>query len=149
MDKKKFIEALEAYGKVLISSETPLPNNLEKYRSNFKFDDIHHVMAFSTMVIGESPTMATEAAVLGVPAIYISNTWRGYTNQLESKYGLVYNFNTEDKALPKIIELLNDKNLKENWAKKREIMLRDKVDVTAWMIDFVETKVKNKNNHRQ
>ena len=139
-DKKKFIESLEAYGKVLITSETPLSTELEKYRLNLKFDEIHHLMAFATMVIGESPTMATEAAVLGVPAVYISNSWRGYTNQLESKYGLVYNFNTEDKALSKIIELLNDKDLKKKWGEKREIMLQDKLDVTAWMVNFVESK---------
>lgn len=140
-DKKQLIAVLEKYGKVFITSEVPLPKDLENYGISVPLEKIHHLMAFATMVIGESATMASEAAALGVPAFYISSTWRGYTNQLESKYNLVYNFSSQEKALAKIMELLEDKNLKAKWLIKRDKMLNDKSDVTAWMVNFVESKV--------
>ena len=140
-NKKDLVETLERYGKVLITSEIALPKEIEKYQIKIPPEEIHHVMAFATMVIGESATMASEAAALGVPAIYVSTNWRGYTNQLESKYGMVYNFNNQEKATAKIIELLNDKDLKDKWMKKREIMLKDKTDVTEWIVNFVESKI--------
>ena len=36
--------------------------------------------------------MASECAVLGVPAIYVSPLGRGYTDDEEQRYGLVHNF---------------------------------------------------------
>jgi len=122
-----------------------LPKEMEKYRLNLPVEKIHHLMAFATLVVGESPTMASEAAALGVPAIYVSTNWRGYTNQLERKYGLIYNFPKQDLAIRKIIELLNDKNLKRKWIEKHEIMINDKRDVTTWMVDFIENKIIYKN----
>ena len=44
------------------------------------------------MVIGESATMASEAACLGIPAIFISNTGRGYTTEQDKKYGLIKHY---------------------------------------------------------
>lgn len=142
-DKKKLIELLKNYGKVLITSELPLHKDIEKYRITIPPEEIHHLMAFATMIIGESATMASEAAALGVPAIYVSTNWRGYTNQLEKRYDLVYNFSEQEPAMKKIHSLLQDEKLKEKWSKKRDIMLKDKTDVTAWMVEFVENKLKN------
>ena len=49
-------------------------------------------IASASLLYGESATMASEAAVLGVPAIYLDNTGRCYTREEEEKYGLVFNF---------------------------------------------------------
>ena len=67
--KLKLIQMLSEHGKVLISSESPLPSLLREYQSTIPVNEIHHVMAFASLVIGESATMASEAAVLGVPAV--------------------------------------------------------------------------------
>ena len=40
--------------------------------------------------------------------------------------------------LLKIKELLSMKNLKQEWQKRRQKMLADKIDVTAFMVWFVE-----------
>ena len=41
--------------------------------------------------------MSSEAAVLGVPAVFIATTGRGYTDDEERRYGLVRHF-TEDRS---------------------------------------------------
>ena len=63
-------ERLRAHGRVRVSSESPLPAHLDAHRYRGDPGEIHHVMAFCRAVIGESATMASEAAVLGVPAVY-------------------------------------------------------------------------------
>lgn len=82
------VQYLGAKGRVLISSEGPLPSDLEAYRYAGEPARIHDVMAFCRLHVGESATMASEAAVLGVPAVYAAKTGRGYTNELDRRYGL-------------------------------------------------------------
>ena len=139
-NKEEFIRELEKYGKVFISSEKKLPDSLEKYKLNIPVHKMHDLMAYSSLCVGESATIAAEAALLGVPSIYIANTMRGYTNELEKDYGLVCNFKTQEEGIKKALELLKNNNLKEEWLIKREKMLNDKIDLTKWMIDFVENK---------
>jgi len=66
---------------------------------------------------------------------------------LEEKYGLVYNFsdsiNAQELALVKSIELLRDKYIKQEWARKRDNMLSEKIDVTAFMVDLIESYSKS------
>jgi len=136
-EKRKLIELLKKYGKVIITSEKPLPKEFEPYRLSISPEKIHDLLYFADMYIGEGATMASEAAVLGTPAIYVSTLKLGYLEE-EEKYGLVYNFSKADKAIKKVSELLKNKNLKKEHQKRKKKMLKDKIDVTEWMIDFVK-----------
>jgi len=77
------VQRLSAAGKVLISSEADLGAEFEPYLYRGRVSDIHHVMAYCRAFIGESATMASEAAVLGVPAVYAAETGRSYTDEQE------------------------------------------------------------------
>jgi hypothetical protein len=101
---------------------------------------MHDLLSYATLFFGDSPTMTTESAVLGTPAICVS-TWAcecGNFKDLSSNYDLLYCFRDESVALQKAFNLLNPKNIKFEWAVKREKMLKDKIDVTAFMVDFIE-----------
>jgi uncharacterized protein len=82
---------LGSRGKVMISAESPLPDDLEELRYTGQPAAMHHVMGHCAGFFGESATMASECAVLGVPAVYAANTGRGYTDEQETRYGLVRN----------------------------------------------------------
>jgi hypothetical protein len=58
--------------------------------------------------------------------------------ELEQKYGLIYNFKNESEALEKAISLLEQKDLKQQWAQKRENLLKDKIDVTGFVVWLIE-----------
>ena len=62
----------------------------------------------------------------------------------ESKYGLGYTLsaNQEREAIDLALELAQREDLHEEWQTKRSRLLEDKIDVTAWMVDFVEAQVK-------
>ncbi len=134
--KRELVQKLADKGRVLISSEGPLPDDLEPLRFRAAPEKLHHVMAFADLLVGESATMASESAVLGVPAVFISETGRGYTDEEETRYGLVKNFKASaaKEALAHVDALLADAHLKENTAEKRAKLLAEKVDTTAWII---------------
>ena len=134
----EFITKLEVYGRVLVFSEVKLTSKLEKYKIDIPLTEFHNLMSFATMYIGEGATMAAEAAVLGVPSIYVSTTRRGYLDELETKYDLAYTVSNKKKALEKSIFLLKDKDIKTKFQIKRELMLNEKIDPTEFMIDIIE-----------
>jgi len=55
--------------KVFISSEGPLPSEIEKYRLSIQAKSLHSILHYASLYIGDSQSMATEAALLGTPAI--------------------------------------------------------------------------------
>ena len=69
-------------GRVHISSEVPLPADLEPFLYQGKFSEIHHLMGLCRVFVGESASMAAEAAVLGVPSIYAADFKLGYIDEL-------------------------------------------------------------------
>lgn len=60
---------------------------------------IHHAMAFAKMYIGDSQTMAAEAAVLGTPSIRFNDFVGeiGYLEELENTYQLTFGIMTSDR----------------------------------------------------
>jgi uncharacterized protein len=138
--KVMMVRELARHGKVFITSEGQLPPELEPFRFSISPELIHHAMAFASLCIGESATMASESAILGVPAIFVSTSPRGYTAEQEKSYGLVYTFShlQQDKALAKMHELIEVKDLRSIWQSKRRRLLEDKIDVTDWLVQLVE-----------
>lgn len=141
-NKKDLVKMLEQYRRVFITSEAKLDSELEKYRLRISPDKLHDLLYYATLYIGEGATTASECAVLGTHAIYVNTLRLGYLDEEEEKYDLVYNFSTQDdiekKVYDKTLELLKNHNLREDGKKKRDKLLKDKIDVTAFMAQFVE-----------
>lgn len=141
-EKIRLIRELEKHGKVFVSSEAPLPPGLEPYRMPVRVSDIHHLLAYAKLYVGESATMASEACMLGVPAVLISHTGRGYTDRLEKRHRLCFRAERLDGALPEISRILNDPNSPSFYGKRRDAMLADTIDVASWVADFAEEAVR-------
>lgn len=140
-NKIKLVKELEKYGRVFITSEGRLDNELEKYKIKVPPEKIHDLLYYATLYMGEGATMATESAILGTPSLYISSLVGTMGNfiELEQKYGLMFNYNDSDKAMKKADELLQKPKIKDEWKQKRKALLENKIDVTAFMVRFVET----------
>ena len=138
----KLIERLEKFGKVYISYEGRLPENLRRYQLPVTPDKIHDLLFYANLFVSDSQTMTTEAAVLGTPAIRCNsfvgdNDMRNFI-ELEEKYQLIYNFSDPEGAIEKATELMATDGLRELWQEKRKRLLADKLDVTEFMVCFVE-----------
>jgi predicted glycosyltransferase len=141
-DKRKLIAMLEAKGKVFITTERNIDEEFSKYQLKVSPDKAHSLIYYATMLVGDSQTMTSEAAVLGTPAIRC-NTFAGkiaYLEEEEHKYQLTYGFHPDDagRMFEKIEELLQMPNLKAVWAERRAKLLADKIDVTSFFVWFIE-----------
>ena len=85
---QRLIDILSPHGQIYITSERPLEPQFEQYRIHINPLDMHHVMAFASLYIGDSQTMAAEAGVLGVPFVRFNDFVGriGYLRELEDKY---------------------------------------------------------------
>ncbi len=136
-NKRSIVNILQKHGKVFISSEAGLPDDLKPLQIKIPPEKMHDALAYAQMFVGEGATMASECAVLGTPAIYI-NTMIAETITEQQNYGLLFHFTSPECIINKITELLNIKDLKQVWAERRNKMLTEKIDVTAFLTDFVE-----------
>ena len=149
-DKLALVRELSQHGRVLISSESPLPAELEQYAFSAHPALMHHVIAFASMLIGESATMASEAAMLGVPAVFIAKSDRGYTAELEEKYDLVHYFKVSDMsmAVSKVKDILETENFAGIYQSRKEKMLSEKIDVTEMIYKQVLEFAKAGRQHK-
>lgn len=141
-DKVGLVKALEQYGRVLITSEGALPEELQSYQIRVSPEKLHDLLYYATLYVGEGGTTASEAAVLGTHAIYVNTLPLGYIAEEDEKYHLVSDFSrrdcTDETVLAEARRLLQNPNLRREGKEKGEALVQDKIDVTAFMVWFVE-----------
>lgn len=147
---QKLIDVLSPIGNVYITSERELEPQFEKYRLQINPLDIHHVMAYATLYLGDSQSMAVEAAMLGIPSLrfndFVGPKRIGVLVELEEKYKLTYGISSKEPEVlyDKVKEILALPNIREEWQNRRQKMLADKIDVTAFFTWFIENYPESK-----
>lgn len=129
---------LEHRSVYLVPEGGQLAAQWEPYRLTVPAEAYHDVLAFAELVITEGASTASEAACLGVPAVYVNTTRRGYLDDQQARYQLVYNFTDPELAISKVHELLEKPPSAEALQSARERLLADHVDVTDFVVGEVE-----------
>ena len=149
---QRLIDILKPHGRIYITSERELEPQFEPYRIKINTLDMHHVMAFSSLYIGDSQTMAAEAAVLGVPFVRFNDFVGriGYLNELEDVYQLGYGIKASEEGSAEkmyrvVEEILSMPNVKEEWETRRQKMLSEKIDYAQFLTWFIEDYPESKN----
>jgi predicted glycosyltransferase len=141
-EKRKLVDELEKYVKVFISAEQRIPKDLENRLLKIPKNKIHDCLYYAKMLITDTQTMTTEAGILGTPAIrsntFIGKRDMGNFGELEEKYHLIFNFRNSNQAIEKALQLVQDPNLKKDWMTRKQKFLNDKIDLTAFMVWYVE-----------
>ncbi len=144
-DKKlETIKQFSKYARVFITSEKQLPPEFESYRIAIRPERMHHAMAYASLLFGESSTMIMEAGVLGVPGIYFNVEGIRYTEDVEKKYQLNFNYpdyseKSQLDAIAKGVEILQGGKEQTKHNKLHQQRLLDEhIDVTAFLVWFVE-----------
>lgn len=142
-DKSRLVSELEKYAKVFISSETNIPDNIRDRIAQIPKSRIHDALYYAKLLVTDTQTMTTEAALLGTPAVrcnrFVNKNDMGNFIELENQYGLIYNFDNSNDAIEKAILLVRNPNLKEEWIAKRKRVLEDKSDMTSFIVEFLES----------
>lgn len=136
------IKIAEKYGTVYISSERKLREDIQKYIVKIHPSEMIDFMKTLDLYIGDSQTMAAEAAVLGIPSIRYNNFVGklGYLEELESKYSLTIGIKQgeKEKLLTALTDTLRSEDLKTVWKKRRQKMLDEKINVTDYFVHLIE-----------
>lgn len=149
---QRLIDILSPHGDVFISSERELEPQFEKYRLNINPLDIHHVMAFASLYIGDSQSMAVEAAMLGTPSIRFNDFAGriGVLEELEHKYKLTIGISPShpEQLYSTVQDWISQPNIHEVFLSRRQTMLNDKIDVTEFVTHFIENYPKSRHDQR-
>lgn len=139
---ENIINLIKPFGSIYITSERELEPQFEPYRIRINPLDMHHVMAFAQLYIGDSQTMAAEAGVLGIPFVRFNDFVGriGYLSELEDEYQLGYGIKTYevDKLYKVVHELINLPDRKSIFSARRQRMLSEKIDYAQFLTWFIE-----------
>jgi len=136
--KKNLVYELSKHSSVFISSEGELPEDLKKYQIKIDPSRLHHALAFAALYVGEGATTASECSVLGTPNVYINSLPVCYCTEQDEKYNLCLNYRKQAGVIDKAIELIKKPALKDEYFQRKEKMFNDMIDVTAYMVWFIE-----------
>lgn len=152
----RLIEIMKPHMDIYITSERPLEPELEPYRIKINPIYMHDVMAFASLYIGDSQTMAMEACTMGVPSIRFNDFVGkiGVMAELEDGNLLgekvpCYNLGIGIKAseagavekLYKTVEeivAMPEKERLATWKERKERMLADKIDYAKFLTWLIE-----------
>lgn len=161
------IDILQPHGHIYITSERALEPQFEPYRIQINPLDMHHVMAYASLYIGDSQTMAAEAGVLGTPFVRFNDFVGriGYLRELEDVYQLGYGIHATPlsldspirrmdgseqpcgtKALYSAVNELVALSAQDRHAlydSRRQQMLNEKIDYAKFLTWFVENYPKS------
>jgi len=144
---KDLIKILSPRGRILITSEGQLHDDFKKYQFPLEPEKLLDVLAFASLYIGDSQTVAAEAAVLGIPN-FRCNSFVGrlsYLEELETLYGLTKGYKPEksDILLTRLKSwILNIEKTKQDMQNKRRLMLDSCVNVSDWQYNMLLNKLK-------
>lgn len=141
---QRVIDMLKAKGRVFITSETELPHEFEQYRLRINPLDIHHLLAFASLYIGDSQSMAVEACMLGTPCLrfndFVGKKKISVLEELEHVYQLTNGISSHDaeQLYSKVEEILTMPDARAIYQTRKNKMLADKIDVTKYWTWFIE-----------
>jgi len=88
----KLIYFLKDKGKIVMSNERPLPDEIKKYCLSPEKSNIENYLFFAKIFIGDSTTMCSEAAVLGTPSVEYDDWWYRCAQMIEIQDNYRYNY---------------------------------------------------------
>ena len=144
---QRLVDILKPHGQIYITSERPLEPQFEQYRIRINPLDMHHVMAFASLYIGDSQTMAAEAGVLGTPFVRFNDFVGriGYLRELEDTYHLGFGIKASssgsvDQLCARVQELVSlpAPERQTTFQSRRTTMLSDKIDCAKFLTWFIE-----------
>ena len=78
----------------------------------------------------------------------IANSMLIYLEEQEHRYGLGHTISEPRQAFEKAVEMLGKGDLKSEWQEKRKKLLEEKMDVTAFVTEFVDNWPDSFLNHK-
>ena len=124
----------------VISAEGKIDERYSSLLLNIEAMDMHNVLAHAKLLICDSQSMSVESSMLGIPSLrYSSFSGRiSVLEELEKQYGLTYGFpiSKSSELLKQLNTILNTPDFENQFQKKRQKMLSEKINVSDFLYWF-------------
>ena len=138
-DVYDLVEGLSEHGDVYVTGESELPEELAAYEAPVPPEAMLDLLSFADLYVGDSGTMATEAGLLGTPAVRYNplDSEMGVFDEL-AEYGIVTSTMDSGEAVETAVSLAADPEAGARWRRRRRELLAEKIDVTALAVELAE-----------
>lgn len=140
---EELVSVLSKNMKVFITSEEELPERFKEFKLNIPLNEIHSALYYADLYIGDSQTMATEAALLGTPSIrcndFVGDNDMSNFIYLEEQLALLKNFNNWNEAIKTIRSMIIDGKAKVEWRERRSQYFKNKQDINEQIEKIIES----------
>lgn len=148
IQKIELVRFLEKYGRVIITTEKNIPEELKKFMMKISPSKMHHLLSFAKLYVGDSQSMATEAAILGTPSIRF-NSFVGENDMsnfklLQKKYDLLINCSSFEDVINNAEKILRNPNSKNEWKGKAISYFNEIGDTNKEMLQLINSAVEKK-----
>jgi len=144
-ERRDFVEALSDRATVFVSDEGDHFDcaDLEARPYDLHPALMHDALAEADLLVADTQTMVTEAALLGTPAIrsnsFVAGDDMGNFRELEDS-GLVENIERYERVLDRALTILSDDRSGHRWRQRRAAHLEDMVNLTDVIVDIAENE---------
>jgi uncharacterized protein len=136
--KREIISLLNRKYNVFISSERELEHEFAEFQIKIPPHRMHDALAFASLFVGESGTMASESALLGTPVVYINSLPLMCYLKLEQDHGILKHFNSGERVFEYIEQIIQNKDLKLQATQNRDVMVHNFINPTDFLCWFLE-----------
>ena len=134
---QKLVSFLSKDLEIIILTSEPLPRELEKHRLELYSGDVHSLLYYARIYLGDSITMCTESTLLGTPSIVITSLPElGVPRSLE-KYGMTWWYKEWSDDIYSLINKIL-KTSQNHFDETKIKLINDKIDVTSFMLETIE-----------
>ncbi len=131
------LDLISEFGRVFFVAEGPLPEELEPHRYPLPPQTVLDALAGSRAYLGDGATMATEAALLGKPSLYVAPFRFGSMQELEDRFRLLRSVTEPADAIAQLGDWLADPEVGAIWEARRGVLLDETIDVTALLVKLL------------
>ena len=135
---RRIVSELSRRGKVHLSAEGDLPDDLAPLRVRGSPAAFHHLLAHCRLCCGESITVASEAAALGIPSVLQIDKDYGYVDEQEAA-GLIRRLRADADPAPVLEAVLREDPVAFRQRARR--FAADAGDVNRYVIETLSRAV--------
>ncbi|MBS3780989.1 MAG: hypothetical protein KGY66_00085 [Candidatus Thermoplasmatota archaeon] len=136
-EKIDIVRKLEEHCEVVVDGRGSVPRPLNECVPSISLDEYNHLLADAKLAVGDDPIISSEAGVLGVPWIFISNSTDPTLEEQEIQYEIGSRVPNIEEA-EKLAEMILTEEIEPDIEQARKRILTDKIDLTKGMMKIVE-----------
>lgn len=142
--RRELVERLSEHAKVFVSDEGGQMEyeGIDAEPFSLHPGRLHDALAEASLLVADTQTMVTEAALLGTPAVrsnsFVGADDMGNFHELADA-GLVHNIRHFEEVISTALKLLTDDDTDARWRRRRDEYIEGMVNLTEVIVDIAET----------